>query len=71
MYWLLHDCGVPAKHLVYTRTGHADFVVGWRPLAVLGSAAGAAGEEDLPDFAGDLVRVCSRQVAPQFNRRTG
>ena len=29
-YWLLHDCGIPAKHLCYLRTAHGDFVTGWR-----------------------------------------
>ena len=29
-YWLLHDCGVPAKHLCYLRTAHGEFVTDWR-----------------------------------------
>ena len=29
-YWLLHDCGVPAKHLCYLQTTHGEFVTKWR-----------------------------------------
>lgn len=31
MYWRLHDCQVPAKHLLYKKLTHADFVTGWKP----------------------------------------
>lgn len=31
MFWMLHDCGVPSKHLVYNKVGHGDFVTGWSP----------------------------------------
>ena len=31
MFWMLHDCGVPAKHLVYNKVTHGDFVTGWTP----------------------------------------
>eukprot|EP00887_Chlorella_sp_A99_P007116 scaffold2.g7116.t1 len=61
MYWLLHDCGVPAKHLVYTRVSHGDFVTCWRPLPQLGAAtAGTA--NDLPGHASDLVAVARGAV---------
>lgn len=30
-FWLLHDCGVHAKHLCYQRTTHGEFVTAWRP----------------------------------------
>lgn len=31
LFWMLHDCGVPAKHLVYNKITHGDFVTGWTP----------------------------------------
>lgn len=27
MYWMLHDCGVPAKHLVYSKVRRGVWVV--------------------------------------------
>ena len=31
LYWLLHDCGVPVKHLTYNKLTHGDFVTRWHP----------------------------------------
>ena len=64
MYWALSDCGVPARKLVYTRAGHADFVTGWRPLPALGGAPAAETETgDLPAFCADLVRLVAQPPA--------
>lgn len=30
MFWMLHDCGVPVKHLVEPFAGHGDYVTTWR-----------------------------------------
>ena len=60
MYWALRDCGAPARKLVYTRVGHADFVTGWRPLPALGGAAASAATGDLPAFSADLVRLLAQ-----------
>ena len=67
LYWLLHDCGVPAKHLVYHKVSHGDFVVGWHAAVQLGGTAGgaqgaAAAAGDLSGFAADLLAVVSGQV---------
>jgi hypothetical protein len=29
MFWMLHDCGVPVKHLVEPFAGHGDYVTSW------------------------------------------
>src|SRR5579875_2284569 len=42
MSWRLHDCGVPAKLLMYSKDSHADFAIDWRPLQGDSSPAGPA-----------------------------
>ncbi|KAK9804327.1 hypothetical protein WJX72_007043 [[Myrmecia] bisecta] len=67
MYWHLHDCSVPCKHLMYEKPGHADFVIDWRPLSghKAGDAFSTAG---LPDFAEDVVKIVTNQVEVQYTR---
>jgi hypothetical protein len=85
MFWRLHDCGVPAKHLLYTKLSHADFVTAWRPLRQgegrqVGNGSGRTlrKAEDsvglrrgssVRDFEDDLVAVLSERALVQYGRR--
>lgn len=33
---MLHDCGVPVKHLVEPFAAHADYVISWKPRPTRG-----------------------------------
>ncbi|KAL4442435.1 hypothetical protein ABPG77_005019 [Micractinium sp. CCAP 211/92] len=67
MYWMLHDCGIPAKHLVYNKVGHVEFVTEWAALPrISGTAAGD--EADLPPHAADLVKVVSGRARVAYSR---
>lgn len=66
MYWNARNCGVRAKHLVYTTIGHGEFVVDWAPVR-RGGVVGAALEsgdlyEGLQPFQRDLVEIVSGRV---------
>lgn len=63
MFWMLHDCGVPVKHLVEPFAAHADYVISWRPRP---SSKGADMGEDLPDVAREMLLIVSEQVEPQW-----
>ena len=58
MLWRLRDCGVPARHLMYAKLSHADFVTAWHPLP--------GGREDntgtkAAEAAGVGAAKCSRE----------
>ncbi|EFN56733.1 hypothetical protein CHLNCDRAFT_144155 [Chlorella variabilis] len=65
-FWLLHDCGVPAKHLVYNKVSHGDFVTGWAALPRI-SGQPATDEGDLPPHAADLVKIVSSRAAVRYS----
>lgn len=56
--YMLHDCGVPTKHLVYDKVDHSLFVTGWRAAPDESRGVG----DDLPACCGDLLRVLSGSV---------
>lgn len=66
MFWMLHDCGVPVKHLVEPFAGHGDYVTTWRgrPSHKSGSKVGLLGGAILPlcvhshckESAADMLR---------------
>ncbi|PSC75845.1 peptidase S9 [Micractinium conductrix] len=65
MYWELRDCGVPAKHLVYNKVSHGDFVTQWTALPrISGQVAGE--EADLAPHAADLVKIVSGRVNVRY-----
>jgi hypothetical protein len=39
MFLALRSCGIPAKHLIYDRTQHNDFVLDWTPVRLTTPAA--------------------------------
>lgn len=84
MFWRLHDCGVPTKHLLYPGLSHADFVIAWRPLqqrrhtrqsSLEISALRGAVKRGMPrnassqtDFEDDLTAVLSEVAAVRYER---
>jgi hypothetical protein len=42
MFLALRSCGIPAKHLIYDRTQHNDFVLDWSPVRVTNGTTPAA-----------------------------
>lgn len=66
MFWMLHDCYVPAKHLVYDKVEHSLFVTGWRAAPEQGHDTG----KDLPACCWDLLCVLSGRVEVAYCRKT-
>lgn len=66
MFWALHDCGAPAKSLVYNSVQHGDFVTAWKPVPELHAAVHVNTGGDLPDFAADLMSIVSGRVEVDY-----
>ena len=77
MFLALRACNIPAKHLIYDRPQHNDFVLDWNPVKVPAAAAAAAGSrrsgsaavhaaESLPAFARDLVAILTGAVTVEY-----
>lgn len=77
MFLALRACGVPAKHLIYSRAQHNDFVLDWTPAKVAASqtlalpAAHTSSSELIdsatpPAFARDLMAILTGQVKVQY-----
>ena len=82
MFWRLYECGVPAKHLVYPKLTHGDFVISWKPLQQ--TPSGTSGEthstralqtmqtsnrDGLADFREDLLDVLTEQAVVKYEKR--
>ncbi len=67
MFWMLHDCKVPVKHLVYDKVDHSLFVTGWQQQPRETGVCDDYGQ-DLPTCCGDLLRVATERVDVQYCR---
>jgi len=77
MFLALRACGVPAKHLIYSRAQHNDFVLDWTPEKaaapqMLARPAAHTSSSELSDsaappaFARDLMAILTGQVRVQY-----
>ncbi|CAL8466146.1 g5682 [Coccomyxa elongata] len=83
MFWRLYDCGVPAKHLVYSKLTHGDFVISWKPLQQMSSGSSgethstkavaameSSNEDALADFREDLLDVLTERAVVKYEKRS-
>lgn len=59
MFLALRSCDIPAKHLIYDRTQHNDFVLDWSPVRVTNGITPAASTAAVAAAAADDQRAAA------------